>query len=149
MTHLMKRMLIGAALTVAPVLPAMMGSPAEASHNSSVSVSISSPNVVFGFSYGNPMLYGHVHHGPVACDAGPLYWYPSYRVYGHYHPRLRYTHYARPVYYPVRYYAGPPVYHYGPPAHAHWKKYHHKNKHGHGRHDDDDDGGRHHDDDDN
>jgi len=138
MTHLLKRTLIGAVLTVAPVLPAMLGSPAEA-HDRSVSVSIASPNAVFGFSYGNPTVYGHVHYGPVPCEAGPLYWYPSYRVYGHYHPRLRYTYYSRPVYYPVRYYSGHPVHRYGPPGHANWKK-HHGNKHHHnGRHGHDDD----------
>jgi len=61
-------------------------------------VVIQSPVAVFGFSYGNPWVTGHVHHGPVACHQGTLYYYPSYRVYGHRHPGYHYSHYAQPRY---------------------------------------------------
>lgn len=149
MRHLMKKTLIAAGLMLAPVLPAMMTTPAEAHDGSAISVSVTIPTraAVFGFSYGNPVLYGHVHQSPVYCTHGPLYYYPAQRVYGHYHPRLRYYNYARPVYY----YAPPPVHHYAHPAPVYYQKAHahhgykgnHGNKgkqgrHGRGHHDDDD-----------
>src|SRR5688572_7070866 len=73
---------------------------AEAHGGSYVSgeVVIQSPVAVFGFSYGNPYVAGHVHHGPAACHGGPLYYYPTHKVYGHYHPGYRYSHYAHPRY---------------------------------------------------
>jgi len=137
MNRAMKTTLIGAALTVAPVLPAMLGSSAEAHGRAGVTVSVTVPAapLVFGFSFGNPGLYGHVHHGPAVCAAGPLYYYPNHRVYAHHHPRLRYHDYARPVLYPVHYRAAYPLHD------PRWKR-HHANKHKHGRHrhrDDDDD----------
>ena len=139
MTHLMKKVLIAAGLTVAPVFPAMLGSPAEA-HSSGISVTVAVPTpvAVFGFSYGNPIYAGHVHYAPVPCAVGPLYYYPTHRVYGHYHPRIKYQHYARPVYYHAR----PPIHrHYSHAAPVHWKKNKHHDKHRHhnrGHHDDDD-----------
>ncbi|MGH9868446.1 MAG: hypothetical protein ACREAA_09830 [Candidatus Polarisedimenticolia bacterium] len=81
-------------------------------------VFIQSPVAVFGFSYGNPYVVGHVHHGPVACHGGPLYYYPTHMVYGHYHPGYRYSHYAYPRYYK---------------AHGHGHGYAHRNGHGYKR----------------
>lgn len=56
------------------------------------------PVAVFGFSYGDPFVMGHVHYGPVACSHGPLYYYPTYGVYAHYYPRYRYSYYSGPRY---------------------------------------------------
>ncbi|HKY33730.1 MAG TPA: hypothetical protein VJV23_14465 [Candidatus Polarisedimenticolia bacterium] len=86
-------------------------------HGASVEVVIGAPVAVFGFSYGNPFLVGHVHHAPVYCAHGPLYWYPSHRVYGHYHSRYKYVRYASPRH------------HY--PGHG-WK--HHDGRRHHGHH---------------
>ncbi len=141
MTHLVKRALIAAGLTLTPVLPAMLGQPAEAHESVGVSVNVSVPTRtgVFGFSYGNPTFAGHVHYSPVHCAAGPLYYYPNHRVYGHYHQGLRYHYYEKPVYY----YAPPPIHRHGHYAPVHWKKHHkHYDRHGHHdrcHHDDDDD----------
>jgi hypothetical protein len=152
MKHLMKKALLAAGLMLAPALSAMIATPVEAHGGSGVSVSVTIPtrSAVFGFSYGNPVLYGHVHAAPVYCTHGPLYYYPAYNVYGHYHPRLRYYNYARPVYY----YAPPPVHHYAHPAPVYVQQSHvhhgykgnHGNKGNHGKqgrghpgpHDDDD-----------
>ncbi len=116
-------------------------SAAQASAYVSGQVVIQSPVAVFGFSYGNPFPVGHVHYGPAYCDHGPLYYYPAYRVYGHYHPGYAYTRYAAPRYYA----AGPygPRY-YGPRYHgphngyqgyrrsASWHGHGNGNGHGHG-----------------
>ena len=121
---------------------AAMALPSTAEAHGSVSgqVVIQSPVAVFGFSYGNPFVTGHVHYGPAHCAHGPLYYYPGYRVYGHYHPGYSYTRYAGPRYYAAghhapRYYGphGPQHgYRRGPGWHGHGNGYGHGNGNGHG-----------------
>jgi hypothetical protein len=90
---------VAALMTVASM--ALVAAPSAEAHGVRAQVVIQAPVppvAVFGFSYGDPYVMGHVHHGPVACSHGPLYYYPSYGVYSHYHPRYRYVRYARPHY---------------------------------------------------
>lgn len=90
---------VAALMTVASM--ALVAAPGAEAHGVRAQVVIQAPVppvAVFGFSYGDPYVMGHVHHGPVACSHGPLYYYPSYGVYSHYHPRYKYTRYARPHY---------------------------------------------------
>ncbi len=109
-----RRILTATALLVlTPLIPALSGDKAEASDSRvyvSGGISVVAPDFVLGFSYNDPYVLGHVHHEPVYCDHGPLYYYPHYRVYGHYYPRYAYSYYARPY---IRY-VGPPRY-----GHAH------------------------------
>ncbi len=88
-------------LGLVPLIPWLSagGSEAFAHTYTHGSVTIGTPIGVVGFSYGDPYVVGHVHPSPVYCDAGPLYFYPQYGVYGHYHPGYRYVRYARPAYY--------------------------------------------------
>lgn len=97
---MMKRVLSTAAfMALAPLMPALTGDEALADHDGvyiSGGISVVAPDSVLGFSYGNPYVVGHVHHEPVYCNHGPIYYYPAYKVYGHYHPRYTYRYYAKP-----------------------------------------------------
>ncbi len=86
-------------LALTPLVPALSGNAPEASVRASVHIGIGTPVGVIGFSYDDPHVFGHVHTRPLACVHGPLYYYPTYRVYGHYVPRHRYVRYAEPRYY--------------------------------------------------
>ena len=85
-----------ALLTLTPMAAVLSGSGSEAQAHTYVSggVTIGGPDFVLGFSYGNPYRVGHIHSYPTACSVGPLYYYPAYQVYGHYHPAYSYSYYA-------------------------------------------------------
>ena len=101
------------------------GTPAEAGVYVSGGVTLGTPVSVIGFSYGNPYLYGPVYSYPAACP-GPVYYYPTYRVYAPYYRAFRYNYYARPVvYYHRPYYGG---YHTGYRAAVPY----HRGRNGHG-----------------
>jgi len=106
---LRKAMVMTALLALAPFVGMLTSSNAEAHSGVAVSggIVIASPVAVFGFSYGDPFVVGHVHANPVYCSHGPLYYYPAYHVYGHYAPRYAYYNYNRPVVrHSHRYYVG-------------------------------------------
>ena len=123
-----------AALLVLIALGAVLlnaGSAAQAGTIVTGSVSVGLPIGVLGFSYGNPYQYGPVYSDPSDCPDGPIYYYPSYRVYAPYYPGFSYQYYPRPRYYP-RYHPsygyrqvvpyGPPrgyAYRYGGPSYGH------------------------------
>jgi hypothetical protein len=73
---------------------------AEAGTFVSGNVAFGSPIAVLGFSFGNPYLYGPVYSDPASCPEGPVYYYPSYRVYAPYYPRFSYQYYPQPTYFP-------------------------------------------------
>ena len=124
LSTLKKAALVAGFVTLAPVAPLLSGDGSAAYAHSYVSgsVVIGGPAAVFGFSYGNPFPVTHVHYYPVACSVGPLYYYPAYGVYGHFHPGYSYYGYSSPGYYhprPVRYYAPAPGYRYKVRGHGH------------------------------
>jgi hypothetical protein len=98
---LKKAVLVAALATLSPIAALLPGATSEAQAHTYVSGSVvlGSPVAVLGFSYGNPYVMGPVYDDPYACDVGPLYYYPAYRVYAPYYPSFRYTYYSRPVYY--------------------------------------------------
>jgi len=96
---LRKTLMMAAVLTLAPFAGMATSSPAEAHTGVLVSgnIVVTTPGAVLGFSYGNPYLVGAVYANPFDCQAGPLYYYPAYHVYGRYSPRYVYYDYYRPV----------------------------------------------------
>ena len=157
MIRINAKAIIGTAvLALAPVVPALSGSGGgvEAAVRTSVQIGFASPVGVFGFSYDNPHSVGHVHASPIACAHGPLYFYPTYGVYGHFVPGFRYVSYRAPRYYgyghpyatryvgEYRYSSRPVVQHHHRGHGGHGKKYHahkisgsHKAQKGHKGHD--------------
>ena len=103
MTSLLRKPVVAAALlTLSPLAVALMGGASDAQahgrgHGRDRIVIDVGPVVVDGYSYGNPYVYGHVHHSPVYCSHGPVYYYPRQSVYAHYYPRYQYYGYQRPV----------------------------------------------------
>ena len=88
----------GVAALMAVASMALAAPEARAHGSVSAQVVFQAPVAVVGFSYGDPYFVGHVHRGPIACAHGPLYYYPTYGVYGHYYPRHKYVRYSRPYY---------------------------------------------------
>lgn len=124
-------------LTLAPIVPMISGTGSDVSAHTyaSGSVVIGSPVAVFGFSYGDPFAVTHVHNSPAHCSVGPLYYYPTYGVYGHYHPRYRYQRYASPYYYRPHHGYHQGSRHHGGPQHGPPPGQYRKIRgHGHDRH---------------
>lgn len=107
MTRTLRRAALAtAAVLLAPASALLPGMTSDAHAGTYVSGHVTvapSPNVVLGFSFGDPYVYGHVHHSPGYCSHGPLYYYPAHDVYTHYVPRYRYTRYDEPYHHEHRY----------------------------------------------
>jgi hypothetical protein len=107
-TNLVKASVAAVVMGLTPVaLTEMSGRGSEALAHTIVQghVAVAAPSFVVGFSYGDPYFYGHVHAYPVACAAGPIYYYPDAGVYGHYHSHATFVRYPRPVYFNVRHHS--------------------------------------------
>ena len=101
MLKMLKRPALAAALLGFSPMAALLGgaiTETQAHTYGPPRIVISAPVPVFGFSYQNPYVYGHVHYSPVQCSQGPIYYYPAHHVYAHQYPAYQYQRYARPVY---------------------------------------------------
>ena len=101
MLSMLKRPVLAAALLGSSSMVALLGgaiTEADAHTYGPPQVVISAPVPVFGFSFGNPYVYGHVHYSPVQCSHGPSYYYPIDHVYAHGYPAYQNQRYSRPVY---------------------------------------------------
>ncbi len=94
-----KAVIAASVLALGAALPPITGDGSAAYAHTSVSgsVVIGGPTAVFGFSYGDPFVHGHVHYRPGHCSLGPLYYFPAHGVYAHYYPSYRYYRYYEPV----------------------------------------------------
>lgn len=110
MLNLLKRPALAAALVGSTSIAALVGGAVSETQAQTyayygpprVVISAPVPVPVFGFSYGNPYFYGHVHYSPVSCSYGPTYYrYPAHRYYGYGRPvvghvRRQHGHYLPP-----------------------------------------------------
>jgi hypothetical protein len=142
-TNLGKAAVAAVVMGLTPVaLTEMSGRGSEALAHTIVQghVAVAAPSFVVGFSYGDPFFYGHVHHYPVACAAGPIYYYPYAGVYGHHHSHARFVRYARPVRFDLRHHSPRYYHHYAVRGfhpghgHGHGKQARSSHSRGHGRH---------------